>query len=1073
MITRSWLPIKPNFRYKVKVNQFVHKRKGSHTRTPRFDWKDNRLSYAIQPATDALPREMLGRVPYQLCLHPPGALRRNMIVSTTRAEGLIDPELSLLKKQLHIQYRLAYTRLKRGRAQWTEDFKAEKTRLRARLGQKVQKHEVFWRVEIHETGSRSTKELRHLLSRAGFSGPMLVAWLEDTLDARSRSRYGQPNSYPVKDYTFIEYDRNPMSRSQYNKLMAREWTVVPAKGLDPADFDWSSVRFRFVKRTRTLSQRELTTRSGRLRYSKIERLRKLADWISDHPKPKDWREYADMDKINELERKIESKLVYTQCAQYHWDLTDSDYWSGSHPAVIHDHVVDIAMAQYIVDQGYTRLYSPAMPHAPLPFFIRDVYIGHQSPDIPSGDLKTIFSSGSSYLEGLRPAQDAVPIPHDWVSSLKRCSGVLPEGGINLPVRDDTARDWDLLTGQAVSHRLTRMRDVDIDPNDGFCLGRSIGELKDLGISPGDIKSGNALNGRAFLRSLRSVRGGFWGRAFKHALIAFCLENGLPKDKSELMDVVSCDHRQEVWTREAQLARARAAFEREPILRGAGIVHTPADKLRHVPMARDPRQQLLRQWEGEVDLHRQRSYRFAAQRWLKGKSMFDALRRASLGDITAISIKACAILYLIEKFVVTPTTQDINTVLKSAYDDLLAGRRALRRIVSSTFDIEPRTFKLGLGDLRGFLNEKTFDEPLSPEQLPTRRFPYINPYFFNTETGVVETRFDPLAPTLMPKSGTEWYSSVPNYAALAHFGAERGDEWWQQFHDAELLSLIRDPSGLSQVINISGRIRGLSRSSCVFTRLQPEDIAALARDAETGWAMFQRTFSPIFTTWELAPLSFVVDWVLTTGQVVQYLQRTMDRQLRWYFRDNRDFETWLSIKTIVDFWIGAPDVSVTRDIRFGDPYKDGNIPSEEIQTIARGGGWDNKLTWSPSEATWYCMKQDLSTGPKWTESNYDLMRTVTNCVLNQAEMSEFWLRYEEETHGTGNCLARGSLINYGTVDVTWKTHETRHFSYCGTADSYQRGPCEGNPLVSLLPLLKLNIDRSKAKTLAAMLVSAYL
>lgn len=289
-----------------------------------------------------------------------------------------------------------------------------------------------------------------------------------------------------------------------------------------------------------------------------------------------------------------------------------------------------------------------------------------------------------------------------------------------------------------------------------------------------------------------------------------------------------------------------------------------------------------------------------------------------------TIKAASSAYLMWKFAVQPTVSDTRTLLKETRESLLTARRGLWNVVRSL----RRLRQCGM-TIRKFVSMPMMDSEAGRLEL-RKLFPdeFTRNLVIN-HTGVTYGRCqtDPWPQVLRP-------ADPYDTAARPEFTGTMTDMWKTKEGPLGLFDLIPENCRPTWVV--------LPEKPVYFARLTLSE-AVDRCDPSLMWNLVQTMKLPK-TVWELFPLSFVVDWLATTGQVATNATNYLSSLTEMIWGDREPIIPWYSqrmrLYLVCPCWRRASLRSWCSNPEFEDVYTTATSGKEALRscTCELEGRW---------------------------------------------------------------------------------------------------------------------------------------
>lgn len=280
-------------------------------------------------------------------------------------------------------------------------------------------------------------------------------------------------------------------------------------------------------------------------------------------------------------------------------------------------------------------------------------------------------------------------------------------------------------------------------------------------------------------------------------------------------------------------------------------------------------------------------------WLPSPRHLPAGAGAKLGEQVKWTVRVAAKAYLWWKFGFEPLAHDVNTFLSDAGKYISALRRALSTLYNSLEDIQsPRTFKrtrrwalpgptapytrdteTGVWVFLPCFPLDVLGRNLYGEGWRVKDFGDIDPQCFMNDAIFHQNQqlwFNEDVAWIKGVRGTSSSKACPNgTAVLNYLLGEIPDEVRRKSNSA--VQYIRDAlfaDGYADPLHTTTYWRTLTTK--VFARFSSDELrmAFLGRLQKTFMADLFDDSQAITTTWELLPLSFILDWFLSVKRVMQ-------------------------------------------------------------------------------------------------------------------------------------------------------------------------------------------------------------
>lgn len=965
-----------------------------------------------------------------------------------------DAKLRSLRRQLYIQYRLAYRALKRARHRWTERYHALKSGLRQTYRDKdarVSVHSVEIRVFFADSRRRKAIQADLRYRRKLFV--KLLRKLQDDGQVRNMS-------LPIKSIR-LSWDEYETTRTKDEAGVRRQirdlrsghagaWTLGPrGKRLSSQGWVLPGPNFEFFGSLNGLTiarevifvrVKEIKTgiRSWKVKQRKLrsfDRQKYLAAiyaWKAKNRKPRSYREFLDEDTVRDLRAKITNAIYYHQCSHHvssvgpiafrrgtlrcqytqdegafwHAGIVGSG-WSDSHFFREDDNPVT-TQATIALSQELT---VPAVEgdalHMPIGLFClhhwqrwTESYVrrwGH-------------WVLAKKWTVGLTcRTLPSVPHPSQWAypgmgPGTHECELDNPAEAMgSIRLTDDTPALRPLKWRQEAQHKLIKLQRLELPGRSTWgdeSLGRSLVELKDFGPQ-------------------LAVLADFLGWTQKAKL------NAKYDSLVKLMSIPGLSARDTMY-KQRVLESLNRAGQNSLFFRRAFGLDTASPKA------------LSRRW-GFIS------------RYIR-----------PLSRKVGVPLRTAVALYFFYKFGVEPTINDVNRCLDDIEGALGMCRKTLQRMLS---------YAKVKQDASLFVR-------LTPDPVLMAGPTTVTPFTFSTSVPAVAPFQVPTAELrrgygfeALPAVGT--FPTLPNYFtayARALSGRATHTKTMAAAERALFWHALRSrPEAID--VCVAKCVRRMLKGSRVFARFSAADLkAALKDDMVVKWGNLVK---PAYTTWEVLPMSFILDWCFTTREVMQAIEQCAP----WSTVDYAGEGVWASIKQALDIVL-PPGLDVTRTVNMVAP-SDRDSPMIVNSTAL---GWlrtlERELGWTPSTNTpnWASFVSNLSRGettPSRTWVNQAWSESLFGGLLDvdQAEL--------ETPLGVvtpGEFLHRGEMtaVSWDTFqcDVSYDVKPTQQSEpTVAELKVYQRGPLADDYIARFVPQLRLNLSPEKLLSVAGLLVQA--
>lgn len=239
-----------------------------------------------------------------------------------------------------------------------------------------------------------------------------------------------------------------------------------------------------------------------------------------------------------------------------------------------------------------------------------------------------------------------------------------------------------------------------------------------------------------------------------------------------------------------------------------------------------------------------------------------------------TIRAASSAYLMWKFAVQPTVADTKTVLRETREALLTSRRGLWNVVKSL-----RRLKTCGMTIRKFVSMPLMDRESTHNELKQLFPSEFTRNLVMTDTGVTYGRCGVYPwPEVIRPGVSDYETSVP-----ATFSGEALSLWKSLEGPYGPFDLIPENCRPCWVV--------LPEKPVMFARLTLSELVDRC-DPSKMWNLVQTMKLPK-TAWELFPLSFVIDWLATTGQVATNATNYLSNLTEMTFGGIKPITAWYS------------------------------------------------------------------------------------------------------------------------------------------------------------------------------------